>query len=340
MSLLLDNYRGKRSDTRPVWFMRQAGRSLPEYRQARGTTAMLDACVQPELVAEITAQPVRRHKVDAGIFYSDIVVPVKRAGVDVEIVAGTGPVVASPIRCAADIAALPELDPAALDVIVEAARQSSEALGATPLIGFAGAPFTVASYLVEGRPSRDFVHTFALMNEDPDSWHALLSWVSTISAAFLDAQIRGGAQAVQLFDSWAGNLSVEQYQRYVQEHSAAVFSALGTTVPRVHFGTKTGPLLEVMAATGADVMGIDAQTSLTQAAQRLPGMALQGNIDPEVLTQPWDVIERHVHAVITAGRELPGHVVNLGHGVPPTTDPDVLTRIVELVHSLTDKEIR
>ncbi len=340
MSLLLDNYRGMRSDTRPVWFMRQAGRSLPEYRQARGNTSMLDACLQPELVAEITAQPVRRHKVDAGIFYSDIVVPVKLAGVDVEIVPGTGPVVASPIRCAADIAALPELDPSALDVIVEAARQSSQALGTTPLIGFAGAPFTVASYLVEGRPSRDFAHTLALLNEDPNAWHALLSWVSTISAAFLDAQIRGGAQAVQLFDSWAGNLSVEQYQRYVQEHSAAVFNALGTAVPRVHFGTKTGPLLEAMAATGADVMGIDAQTSLAQAAKRLPGMALQGNIDPAVLTQPWEVIESHVRAVVAAGRELPGHVVNLGHGVPPATDPDVLTRIVELVHSLTDKEIR
>lgn len=339
MSELVDNYRGRRTSHRPIWFMRQAGRSLPEYRLIREGIGMLEACQRPELVAEITAQPVRRHHVDAGILYSDIVVPVRLAGVDVDIVPGRGPVLAAPLRSRSDVERLPQLDPAALDVIVAAARASVEALGSTPLIGFAGAPFTVASYLVEGAPSRDFRHVRAMMAEDPQTWNALLDWVADVSAQFLRAQVTGGAQAVQLFDSWVGNLDVDTHRHHVLPHTTQVFAAVADLdVPRIVFGTGTGHLLPDLCAAGADAVGIDAQTSLAQAAALLPGVPLQGNIDPAILTEDWPTVERHVRDVIAAGRELPGHVVNLGHGVPPTTDPDVLTRIVELVHTLDDEE--
>ncbi|MEI2827994.1 MAG: uroporphyrinogen decarboxylase [Dermatophilaceae bacterium] len=339
-SPLIQAYRGKRTHRRPIWMMRQAGRSLPEYRAAREGIAMLDSCLRPDLAAEITCQPVRRHGVDAGIFFSDIVVPLRLAGVGVEIVPGVGPVMDSPLRSAADIDALAELDPAALAPITEAVGLTVAELGSTPLIGFAGAPFTVASYLIEGRPSRDYVHVKALMRDAPDDWHRLLGWVARTTGAFLRAQALAGASALQLFDSWAGALTPQEYAASSAPHSAAVLAEVADLgLPRVHFGTRTGPLLAQMQAAGADVMGVDAQTRLADANALFNGrVPLQGNIDPALLAAPWPELARHTLEVLADGQAAPGHVVNLGHGVPPTTDPDVLTQLVELVHEHTDPD--
>jgi uroporphyrinogen decarboxylase len=335
-SALIAAYQGRTPATRPVWFMRQAGRSLPEYLKVRGRTGMLEACLTPDLAAEITLQPVRRHRVDAAILFSDIVVPLKLAGIEVEIVPGTGPVVAHPIRTAADVAALPPLDPAALRPIVLAAEATVAELGSTPLIGFAGAPFTLASYLVEGGPSREHLLTKAMMHGDPDTWHALAGWVAGVTAAFLSAQALAGASALQLFDSWAGGLSLPDYDRFVAPHSAAVLSSVASLgVPRVHFGVGTGELLVAMRDAGADVMGIDHRVPLDVANVRLGGRTpLQGNIDPALLFAGPDALHAQAADVIRRGATAPGHVVNLGHGVPPNTDPDVLTRLVEFVHTV------
>ncbi len=327
-------YRGLTPSSRPVWFMRQAGRSLPEYRRVRRGVGMLESCLRPELAAEITLQPVRRHRVDAAILFSDIVVPIKLAGVDVEIVAGVGPVVAEPIRTAADVLALPPLEPDALaPVIAEAAAVTAE-LGGTPLIGFAGAPFTLASYLVEGGPSRDHRRTKTLMHAEPALWHALASWVASATGAFLRAQVLAGASAVQVFDSWAGALSRPDYQAFVAPHSAAVFAAVADLgVPRVHFGVGTGELLSAMRDVGADVIGVDHRVPLDVAGERLAGRTpLQGNIDPALLFAGRDALHKHTADVLRRGAAAPGHVVNLGHGVPPDTDPDVLTELVDFVH--------
>jgi uroporphyrinogen decarboxylase len=334
-SALLAAYRGERPATRPVWFMRQAGRSLPEYRTVRGVTGMLEACLTPDLATEITLQPVRRHRVDAAILFSDIVVPLKLAGIDVEIVPGTGPVVAHPVRTAADVAALPTLDPAALAPIIEAAAATAQALGSTPLIGFAGAPFTLASYLVEGGPSREHLRTKALMHGDPATWDALAAWVAGLTGAFLRAQAIAGASAVQLFDSWAGALSLPDYARFVAPHSAAVLAGVADLgIPRVHFGVGTGELLVAMRDAGADVMGVDHRVPLDTANSRLGGRTpLQGNIDPALLFAGPAALHAQAADVIRRGATAPGHVVNLGHGVPPDTDPDVLTRLVEFVHT-------
>lgn len=331
---LLTAYRGEPTIGHPVWFMRQAGRSLPEYLKVRTGTGMLEACLTPDLAAEITLQPVRRHQVDAAILFSDIVVPLKLAGIGVDIVPGTGPVVDHPIRTAADVAALPELDPAALAPIVRAAENCADALGRTPLIGFAGAPFTLASYLVEGGPSREHLRTKALMHAEPDTWHALAAWVARITGAFLRAQILAGASAVQLFDSWAGGLSLADYQRFVAEHSRAVLASVSDLpVPRVHFGVNTGELLAAMRDTGATVMGVDHRIPLDVANRRLGGRTpLQGNIDPALLFAGDEPLHAATLDCLRAGAQAPGHVVNLGHGVPPDTDPDVLTRLVAFIH--------
>jgi len=331
---LLSAYRGEQTAVHPVWFMRQAGRSLPEYLKARAGTGMLEACLTPDLAAEITLQPVRRHGVDAAILFSDIVVPLKLAGIDVEIVAGTGPVVARPIRTAADVAQLPEPDPAALAPIARAVANCVQGLGPIPLIGFAGAPFTLASYLVEGGPSREHLRTKALMHAEPDTWHALAGWVARVTGAFLRGQVVAGASAVQLFDSWAGGLSLVDYQRFVAEHSAAVLSAVADLpVPRVHFGVNTGELLAAMRDVGADVMGIDHRLPLDVANERLGGRTpLQGNIDPALLFAGDRALQAATLECLRAGALAPGHVVNLGHGVPPDTDPDVLTRLVAFIH--------
>jgi uroporphyrinogen decarboxylase len=317
----------------PVWFMRQAGRSLPEYHKAREGVEMLESCLRPDLVFEITMQPVRRYGVDAAILFSDIVLPLKAAGVDLDIKPGVGPVVAEPIRDAAAVAALPELSPDQVAPVVEAIHGLVSELGATPLIGFAGAPFTLASYLIEGGPSRDHARTKALMYGDEDTWHALAGRLADLAATYLAVQIEAGASAVQLFDSWAGALSAADYERYVLPHSRRVLAA-AAGVPRIHFGVDTGELLGLMSAAGADVVGVDWRVPLDDAVRRVgPGVALQGNLDPATVFAPWPAVEHRVREVLRAGQHAEGHVFNLGHGVLPDTDPDVLVRVVDLVHS-------
>lgn len=315
----------------PVWFMRQAGRALPEYRALREGIGMLDSCARPDLVTEITLQPVRRLGVDAAILFSDIVVPLKAVGVDLDIVAGVGPVVAHPMRTAADLPRA--LTPDDVPFISAAVAQLVAELGATPLIGFAGAPFTLASYLVEGGPSKNHARTKALMYGDPELWSALLARLADITLAFLRVQIEAGASAVQLFDSWVGALPAQDYRSYVLPHSARVLAGVAD-VPRIHFGVGTGELLHDMGAAGADVVGVDWRVPLDEAVRRIgPGKAVQGNLDPTLVFAPKDVVRRKVQDVLEAGKAAEGHVFNLGHGVLPETDPDVLTSIVETVHA-------
>ena len=318
----------------PVWFMRQAGRALPEYRALREGTAMLDACATPDLVAEITLQPVRRFGVDAAIFFSDIVVPLKAVGVDLDIVPGVGPVVAAPFRTAADLDRLPALTSEHVPYVTEAVRALVAELGATPLIGFAGAPFTLASYLVEGGPSKNHARTKALMHGEPELWSALLDRLATITLAFLRAQVDAGASAVQLFDSWVGALPAADYRARVQPHSARVLAGVAD-VPRIHFGVGTGELLHDMGQAGADVVGVDWRVPLDEAQRRVgPGRAVQGNLDPTLVFAPTDVVRAETARVVAEGRRCEGHVFNLGHGVLPETDPDVLARVVDHVHEL------
>ncbi|WP_239143835.1 uroporphyrinogen decarboxylase [Actinoplanes philippinensis] len=320
----------------PVWFMRQAGRSLPEYRKIREGVGMLESCRRPDLVTEITLQPVRRYNVDAAIFFSDIVVPIAAAGIDLDIVAGTGPVVAEPIRAESDLARLRELVPADVDFVTEAIKLLVAELGETPLIGFAGAPFTLASYLIEGGPSRTYLKTKAMMYGAPDLWNALLARLADITLTFLRVQVDAGVSAVQLFDSWAGALSEADYRRYVMPHSAKVLNGLlGAGVPRIHFGVGTAVLLEAMGEAGADVVGVDWRTPLDEAARRVgPDRAVQGNLDPAILFAGWETVERETRRVLRQGESAAGHVFNLGHGVMPETDPEVLTRLVALVHEV------
>lgn len=335
-SALIAAYSGRRPARRPVWFMRQAGRSLPEYRAAREGISMLDSCLRPELASEITLQPVRRHDVDAAIFFSDIVIPLKLAGVGVDIVPGVGPVLERPVRSLADVQALPRLEPEALEPIREAVRMTVAALGKVPLIGFAGAPFTLAAYMVEGKPSRDHLGPRSMMHAAPQTWRALVQWTAEVSGSFLRAQIEAGASAAQLFDSWAGSLGLADYLEHAAPASRRILAQVrGLGVPLVHFGTGTSELLPAMRDAGADVVGVDYRLPLDEASRRL-GMRtpVQGNIDPALLFAPWPVLEAHVREVLRCGAIAPGHVVNLGHGVPPETDPSVLSRIVELVHRI------
>jgi uroporphyrinogen decarboxylase len=319
----------------PVWFMRQAGRALPEYHKLREGVGMLESCLRPDLVTEITLQPVRRYGVDAAILFSDIVLPVKVAGVDLDIKPGVGPVVADPVRCAADLDRIPELDPAAVSPVADAVHCLVAELGATPLIGFAGAPFTLASYLVEGGPSRDHARTKALMYGDEALWHALAARLADIAITYLRVQIDAGVSAVQLFDSWAGSLSAADYERYVLPHSQRVLAAV-TDVPRIHFGVDTGELLGLMASAGADVVGVDWRVSLDAAAARVgPGVALQGNLDPATVFAPWPAVAERARDVLRRGAAAAGHIFNHGHGVLPDTDPDILARLVDLVHEET-----
>jgi len=372
-SRLVRAYRGERSDTTPVWFMRQAGRSLPEYRDLRVGTRMLDACLDPAMASEITLQPVRRHKVDAGIFFSDIVVPLKLVGVDVEIQPGRGPVFGRGYADAAGVAELTAVDPARLDEasgpITEAVARTVAELNRTPpepvegagsastgsaiatataLIGFAGAPFTLAAYLAEGGPSKDHLAARTLMHADPGAWRALMDWTAELTGRFLRTQVLAGASAAQLFDSWAGALSLADYETHVAPASAkalahvhdleyqtadAAGAAVTRAVPVVHFGVGTGELLGAMHGIGVDTVGVDYRVPLDVASQRVGGdVPLQGNLDPALLAAPWPVLEAAVRDVLARGRVAPAHVFNLGHGVPPETDPTVLTRVVELVH--------
>jgi len=375
---------GQRPSRAPVWFMRQAGRSLPEYRALRereargaGMTGMLGACLDPATAAEATLQPVRRHGVDAAILFSDIMVPLALAGVGVRIEPGVGPVVDHPVRTRADVAELTAhalgdspRGPSGLAAIEEAVRAVVAELGApgrpsatnglperalaglahsrgawgwTPLIGFGGAPFTLAAYLVEGRPSRDHLAARTLMRSDAAAWDALLDWCARVTGEFIALQIRAGASAAQLFDSWAGALSPEDYRERVAPHSAraleiagqALSPTTGGRVPLIHFGTGTARILADMRAAGAHAVGVDDRTSLAWAIEELGGRGacpVQGNLDPALLAAPWSVLESAIDACLEAGRAAPGHVLNLGHGVPPATDPGVLTRIVARAH--------
>ena len=331
---------GDRAARPPVWFMRQAGRSLPEYRASRAGTAMLDACLTPELAAEITVQPVRRHGVDAAVFFSDIVVPLKLAGVAVEIVPGRGPVFERPVRDAADLADLVahELPAEALAPIEAAVQRTVRLLGDVPLLGFAGAPFTLASYVVEGGPSKDQLRARTMMHADPGAWRTLVHWLAGISGAFLAAQVRAGAAAVQLFDSWAGSLSEADYRSGALPASAATFAAVPAATPKIHFGTGTALLLPAMREAGATAIGVDHRLPLDAASALLGDdieidAALLYPRDPALLQAPWPVLEAHLRQVVAAGAAAPSHVLNLGHGVPPDTDPAVLTRIVEWAHA-------
>ena len=324
-------------DRVPVWFMRQAGRSLPEYRAIRGAGSILDAIRKPELAAEITLQPVRRYGVDAAILYSDIVVPIAAIGFGVDIAPGIGPVIEAPFRSAADLDRIRPLDPETdTGFVLETIDRVVEALpDDVPLIGFAGAPFTVASYLVEGRPSRTYSATTSLMYGEPAVWEALVDRLADLAIASLRSQIAHGARAVQLFDSWVGALSPSDYRRYILPASTKVFDGIADLgVPRIHFGVNTGDLLGLMADAGADVVGVDWRTPLSVARERTGGrVALQGNLDPTVCLAPWPAVEAKVREVLADNGGNPGHIFNLGHGVTPDIDPYVLERIVELVHA-------
>jgi uroporphyrinogen decarboxylase len=321
----------------PVWFMRQAGRSLPEYHKVRQGIGMLESTRRPELVTEITLQPVRRHGVDAAILFSDIVVPLPAAGIDLDIVPGTGPVIADPIRDMAGLRRLRPITESDVDFVASAVRMLVGELGATPLIGFAGAPFTLASYLIEGGPSRTYTRTKTMMYGNPGLWHALLGRLAGIALEFLRAQVAAGVSAVQLFDSWAGALSEADYRRYVLPHSAAVLGGLADLgVPRIHFGVGAGVLLPAMAEAGAEVVGVDWRTPLNRASAQLGAQySVQGNLDPVTLLAPQAVVEAEAARVLAEGRAARGHVFNLGHGVMPETDPDALSRLVDFVHNTT-----
>jgi uroporphyrinogen decarboxylase len=328
--------RGEPADRVPVWFMRQAGRSLPEYRAVRGEGSILDAIHDPALAAEITMQPVRRHGVDAAVLYSDIVVPIAAIGFGVDVLPGTGPVVAEPFRGAADLERIRPLDAEAdTPYVLETIRLLVDELGDTPLIGFAGAPFTVASYLIEGGPSRTYGRTKALMFGDPGLWAKLVDRLADLALASLRSQIAAGASAIQLFDSWAGALAPDDYARYVLPASRKVLEGLADTgVPRIHFGVDTGELLTHMRDAGADVVGVDWRTPLDAARMRLgAGTALQGTLDPASCLAPMPVVADRTYDVLRRNAGHPGHVFNLGHGVTPDLDPGVLTEIVHLVHA-------
>ena len=321
----------------PVWFMRQAGRSLPEYRELRGTGSILDAIHTPDLATEITLQPIRRHGVDAAVLFSDIVVPIQAVGFGVDVVPGTGPVVEEPFAGEADLARLRPLEPDEdIPYVIETVRNLVAELE-VPLIGFAGAPFTVASYLIEGRPSRTYAKTKALMLGEPELWGRLIDRLADLALGFIRAQVEAGASAVQLFDSWAGALTPEQYAAHVLPASRKVFDGLADLdVPRVHFGVGTGELLGLFAEAGADVVGVDWRVPIDQGWARIgEDKGVQGNLDPAVCLAPWPAVEREVRGVLDRVGGRPGHIFNLGHGVLPETDPTVLTRVVELVHELT-----
>ncbi|HMA35397.1 MAG TPA: uroporphyrinogen decarboxylase [Chloroflexia bacterium] len=321
-------------DTTPVWFMRQAGRSLPEYRAIRERYSLLEICRLPEVCTEVTLQPVRRLGVDAAILFADIMLPLIGTGVDLDIVEGVGPVIHNPVRTAADVAALRAIDPReTLPFVLTTIGLLRRELGALPLIGFAGAPFTLAAYLVEGKPSRDFIRVKGLMYREPALWHALMGKLSDLVIAYLQAQIAAGVDAVQLFDSWVGALSPRDYATYVFPHAQRILAAVGGHVPVIHFGTNSATLLDQMAAAGGDVIGVDWRLPLDRAWALVgPGRAVQGNLDPCLLLAPPAVLEAGAQDVLDRAAGRPGHIFNLGHGVHPETTVDQLARLVALVH--------
>ena len=328
--------RGGRPDVTPVWFMRQAGRSLPEYRALRAGHDILDMCRTPELAAEVTMQPVRRLGVDAAILFSDIVVPLVPMGVELKIVSGVGPVIDSPLRDAGAIDSLKPLSPQEdVPYVLETIGILRRELR-VPLIGFGGAPFTLACYLIEGGPAKSHVHTRALMYGAPAVWHRLMDLLADATLEYLRAQVGAGAQAIQLFDSWAGDLGPLEYREFVLPAITRIMDGLAHLgVPRIVFGVGTGELLGLLAGTGADVVGVDWRTPLDEARARTGGrVALQGNLDPAVCLAPWDVVHARAADVLVKGGGR-GHIFNLGHGVLPDTDPATLEKLVEFVHGWT-----
>lgn len=330
----LDVCRGAPTERVPVWFMRQAGRSLPEYRALREKHEMLEMCRTPDLAAEATLQPVRRLGVDAAILFSDIVVPIQAVGIELDIQPKIGPVIAHPIRSQADVRLLRALEPEEdVPFVLEAIRILVRELN-VPLIGFGGAPFTLASYLVEGGPSKTHARTKAMMLGATETWNALMERLSDIVIAYMRAQVAAGAHALQLFDSWAGQLSPDDYGRFVAPWTARIFAGLGDLgVPRIHFGVGTGELLPQMREVGPDVVGVDWRVPLDDARRRVGGdTVVQGNLDPAACVAPFDVVRQKADEVLERGGGR-GHIFNLGHGVLPETDPDVLKRLVDHVHA-------
>lgn len=336
---LLEAAHGRTPSRTPVWFMRQAGRSLPEYRRVREGIPMLDSCFMPELLAEITLQPVRRHDVDAGILFSDIVVPLKAAGVDVEIVPGRGPVMGEAVKSRSDVEKLPLLDDE-VAAVSDGIRIILDELSDTQaLIGFVGAPFTLASYLVEGGPSKNHEKTKAMMHAEPETWHALMRRLVPTIIAFLRTQVEAGIDAMQLFDSWAGFLTEADYREFVLPYSVEILESVAGEIPRIHFGVTTGELLGAMSEAGSEVMGVDWRVPLDTAATRFASpRVLQGNLDPAMLFAGTDVVRGEVARIkaeaaraIAAG-DATGHIFNLGHGVLPTTDADAITEAVRIIH--------
>lgn len=336
---LLEAAHGRAPSRTPVWFMRQAGRSLPEYREVREGIAMLDSCFMPELLAEITLQPVRRHDVDAAILFSDIVVPLKDAGVEVEIVPGRGPVMAEAVRTRSDVDKLPLLDHEVSEVADGIRIILDELSDTQALIGFVGAPFTLASYLIEGGPSKNHEKTKAMMHAEPETWHALMRRLVPTIVAFLRTQVEAGIDAMQLFDSWAGFLTERDYREFVLPYSTEILESVAGEIPRIHFGVTTGELLGAMSEAGSEVMGVDWRVPLDVAATRFSSpRVLQGNLDPAMLFAGADVVRGEVARIkaeaaraIEAG-DATGHIFNLGHGVLPTTDADAVTEAVRIIH--------
>ncbi len=325
-------------DCTPVWFMRQAGRYMPEYRAVRAKHTLLDICAQPDLAAEVTLQPVRALGVDAAILFADILLPLHPLGIDFDFVQGEGPVIRNPVRGPEDVAAMRPVNPQeSLGHVLEAVRLvRRELAGRTPLIGFAGGPFTLASYIIEGGASRDYRKTKQFMYALPQAWHELLSRLARVVADFLAAQIAAGAQAVQLFDSWAGCLSPADYREYAQPYSRLILQELSATgVPAIHFGTGTATLLPDMREAGGDVIGLDWRTPLDWGWQRLGhGVAVQGNLDPAALFAPLPELERRVRAILEQAAERPGHIFNLGHGILPGTPVENVHAVVQMVHEI------
>jgi uroporphyrinogen decarboxylase len=324
----------------PVWFMRQAGRSLPEYRELRERHSLFEVCRQPELCAEVTLQPVRAHGVDAAVMFADIMLPVLGMGVDVDLVEGVGPVIERPIESLADVERLRVPDPQeSVPFILEAVRLVRDDLGPNlAVIGFAGGPFTVAGYLIEGKPTREFAKTKACMYGRPEVWHALLDKLAGTFAPYLAAKVNAGADVVQLFDSWVGALSAEDYREFVAPYSERVLAAVD--VPTIHFGTGTLHLLGDMAAVGGDVIGLDWRVPIERGWEIVgPNRGVQGNLDPALLLGAWERAEAAALAILEAVAGRHGHVFNLGHGVLPDTDPEVLGRLAEFVHEKTSVEV-
>jgi uroporphyrinogen decarboxylase len=332
--LLVRACRLEPTERTPVWFMRQAGRSLPEYRAIRERYGLFEIVAQPELCAEVTLQPVRRHDVDAAVMFTDIMFPVLSMGVDVELVESVGPVVEHPVASAADVETLRVTDPEeAVPTILEAVRLvRAELRPDQAVVGFCGGPFTVAGYLVEGRPSREFVRVKTMMYREPELWHALMDKLAAQFAAYVQAKVRAGADVIQVFDSWVGALAVPDYEEFVAPYSARILAAVDGA-PTIHFGTGTAGLLSAMAAAGGDVIGLDWRVPLDRGWDAVgPDRGVQGNLDPAVLLGPWERVEAAALDVLARAGGRPGHVFNLGHGVLPGTDPDALRRLRELVH--------